>query len=164
MKILERITEFLNRILIWMAGVFLVAMVILTCTDIFLRLSWKPITGSVELVAFFSAIVTAFALGYTQSRRGHISVDVLINLFPERVRKGLNILNSAVCSVFFLVVAWRIAKWSMIVWKSGEITETLRIIYYPFSYGVALGCIILALVFLTDLVRFLVGPREEGKE
>lgn len=164
MKILEQMTKFLNQALIWIAGVFLVAMVLLTCADIFLRLSWKPITGSVELVGFFSAIVTAFALGYTQKRRGHISVDVLIDLFPERVRKGLNMLNSAVCSGFFLVVAWRIAKWSTIVWKSGELTETLRIVFYPFSYGVAVGCTILALVFLTDLVRLFVGPKREGEQ
>jgi len=164
MRILERITKFLNRVLVWIAGVFLVAMVILTCADVLLRLFWKPITGSVELVAFFSAIVTAFALGYTQSRRGHISVDVLINLFPGSVRRGLNILSSAICSAFFLVVAWRIAKWSTIVWKTGEITETLRIAYYPFSYGVAFGCIILALVFLTELIKSLLYPEREGRQ
>jgi len=34
---------------------------------------------------------------------------------------------------------------------SGEVTETLRIIYYPFTYGVALGCFLLSLVLLVEL-------------
>ena len=161
MDFLDRVSQFLNRILVWIAGLFMVAMVLLTCADIFLRIVWVPIRGSVELVAYFSAVVTAFALGYTQMRRGHISVDVVVDLFPTKLKRFLTSLNSAVCMAFFAIVAWRIAKWSMTIWQTGEVSETLRIIFYPFSYGVALGCAVLSLVFLTDLVRSFRPPKEK---
>ena len=45
---------------------------------------------------------------------------------------------------------------------TGEVTETLRIIYYPFTYAVALGCFVLALVMLTDLLKSLI-PKKERK-
>lgn len=163
MEVLERITKFLNQILLVIAGVFLVAMVGLTCADIFCRLLWVPILGSVELVALFGSVVTAFALGYTQLRRGHIWVDVLINLFPDRVKRVLNIINSLVCMGFFAIVAWRITVWSTTLVRTGELTETLTIIYYPFSYGVALGCAVLSLVFLTDCLKSLISPMENKK-
>jgi hypothetical protein len=55
--------------------------------------------------------------------------------------------------VFFALVSWQIAKYATTLWKTGELTETLRIVYYPFTYGVAFGCATLSLVFLTDLLK-----------
>jgi len=162
MDFLDQVSRFLNRILLWIAGFFMVAMVLLTCSDVFLRLVWVPIRGSVELVAYFSAIVTAFALGYTQMRKGHTSVDVVVNLFSDRVKRILGCVNSLICMTFFGIAAWRIAKWSTTIWNAGEVSETLHIVFYPFSYGVALGCAVLSLVFLTELVRSL-RPRKEGE-
>ncbi len=163
MDFLDRISRFLNRILIWIAGLSMVTMVLLTCSDVLLRLVWVPIRGSVELVGYFSAIVTAFALGYTQMRRGHTSVDVVVNLFPDKVKRALSGINSLICMAFFALAAWQIAKWSTTIWETGEVSETLRVIFYPFSYGVALGCAVLSLVFLTELVKSL-RPQKEGEK
>ena len=58
--------------------------------------------------------------------------------------------------VFFGIAGWQVAKWGTILWKTGEVTETLRIIFYPFTYGVALGCLILTLVLLVDLLKVLI--------
>jgi hypothetical protein len=38
---------------------------------------------------------------------------------------------------------------------TGEVSETLRVIFYPFTYAVAVGCAVLGLVFLVDLLRDL---------
>jgi hypothetical protein len=64
--------------------------------------------------------------------------------------------------VFFAIVSWQIAKYATTLVKTGEITETLRIVYYPFTYGVALGCAVLSLVFLSDLLGSLF--RKAGDE
>lgn len=164
MEVLDRITQVLNRVLLFIAGVFLVGMVGLTCADIICRRVWKPILGSVELVAFFGSIVCAFALGYTQSRRGHIWVDVLINLFPPGVKRVMAIINSLICTGFFAVVAWRITIWSTTLVTTGELTETLKIIYYPFPYAVAFGCAVLSLVFLNELVKALMPAKKGGEK
>jgi TRAP-type C4-dicarboxylate transport system permease small subunit len=163
MDFLERISRFLNRLMLAIAGAFMVAMVLLTCSDILLRLAWVPIRGSVELVGYFSAIVTAFTLGYTQMRKGHTSVDVVVNLFPMKVKRFLGMLNSLICMTFFAFAAWRITVWSTTIRQVGEVSETLRIVFYPFSYGVALGCAVLSLVFLTEFVKSLMPWKEDEK-
>ncbi len=156
MEQLDKISRFLNKVLIWIAGVFLVTMILLTCSNIFLRLVWTPIRGTFELMGFFGAIVTAFALGYTQIYRGHIGIDIVVNQFPANIQRILSGISYFVCMVFFSVAGWQIARWATVLRKTGEITETLRIIFYPFTYAVALGCIILALVLLVDLLKVLI--------
>jgi TRAP-type C4-dicarboxylate transport system permease small subunit len=155
MEQVEKISRFLNEVLIWIAGLFLVSMVILTCANIFLRLVWTPVRGTFELMGFFSAIVTAFALGYTQIHRGHIGIDLLVNEFSAITQRILGGISYFICMVFFSIAGWQIARWATVLRKTGEVTETLRIIFYPFTYAVALGCLILALVLLVDLLRVL---------
>jgi len=161
MELLDKISHVLNQILVRIAGVFLVTMILLTCADIFLRQVWMPIKGSVELMGYFGAIVTAFALGYTQIMRGHIAVDVLVNRFSAKIQRILSGISYFICMIFFVIAGWQIAKWATTLWTTGEVTETLRIIYYPFTYGVALGCFFLALVLLVDLLKLTI--QEEGK-
>jgi len=153
MSILEKINRLMNHGFIFVAGTFMVAMILITCANIFSRILWVPIKGTFELMGFFGAVVTAFALGYTQAKKAHISVDILVNRFPKRVQQFINGINYVICLIFFGLLGWHIAKLANTLRASGEVTETLRIIYYPFTYGVALGCFLLSLVLLVDLVK-----------
>lgn len=160
MAILERITRYLNRMLMFIAGLFLLAMIFLTCANVFLRLVWIPVSGTFELMGYFGAVLTAFALGYTQIRKGHIAVDILVNGFSKGANKVLTAINHLICMVFFAFTAWQVAKYATTLMRTGEVTETLHIIYYPFTYGVALGCAVLSLVFLTEFLKTLIGNGE----
>ena len=153
MSILEKFSRFMNHGFILIAGTFMVAMILITCANIFSRILWVPVKGTFELMGFFGAVVTAFALGYTQAKKAHISVDILVNRFPKKVQKFINGINYVICMVFFGLLGWQIAKLANTLRTSGEVTETLRIIYYPFTYGVALGCFLLSLVLIADLAK-----------
>ncbi len=163
MQTLNRINEFLNRLLLWIGGLFLVGMILITCANIFFRIVWVPVRGTFELMGFFGAVVAAFSLGYTQKKRGHIAVDVLINTFSARTRRALSAVNSLVCLLFFGAAAWQLIVKANTLMATGEVTETLRIIYYPFTYAVALGCLVLSLSLLTDFLQCLWGGKE-GKQ
>jgi TRAP-type C4-dicarboxylate transport system permease small subunit len=155
-----RIRDRLTAALAAVGGVFLVAMVVLTCGNILLRLLWLPISGTFELMGFFGAFTVSFALGYTQVRRGHIAVDVLVDRFPPRLRRALEGLNNLVCTAFFSLAAWQVAGKAATLHRTGELTETLRIPYHPFTYGVSAGLALLALVLLLDLAAAFSGGKE----
>ncbi|MBU0544304.1 MAG: TRAP transporter small permease [Proteobacteria bacterium] len=163
MEIMNRINELLNSVLTFVGGIFLVAMVVLTCGNIFFRIVWAPVPGTYELMGLFGAIVTAFALGQTQTKRGHVAVDVLINTFSAKTKKALRVAGDLICMAFFSVVTWQLAVKAVTLWKTGELTETLRIIYYPFIYAVAFGCAVLTLVCFSDLLRALFSGMDGGK-
>ncbi|QTA78607.1 TRAP transporter small membrane protein DctQ domain-containing protein [Desulfonema limicola] len=160
---IEKLIFKINNLLILIAGVFLTAMILLTCGNIFLRIVWVPIRGTFELMGFFGALVTTFALGYTQLSRGHIAVDVLFRKFSSRTVSILSSINNIICMAFFAVMAWQLFEKGSILFKTGEVTETLRIIYYPFTYGTALGCGFLALVFLGDLIKIIFMKNKEAE-
>ena len=162
MELLDKISRFLNQVLMGLAGCFMIAMILLACANIFLRLVWVPVRGTFELMGYFGAIVTAFALGYTQIRRGHIAVDILVRRFSRRTRRILNSLNYFICMIFFALVSRQVAGYATTLKETGEVTETLRIIYHPFTYGVALGCAILSLVFLTDFLKTVFKKQEDS--
>ena len=160
-NILYKITLHANRVLIFIAGIFLVTMIVLTCANIFFRAVWIPVQGTFELMGFFGALVTSFSLGYTQLNRGHIAVDILVRKFPPKITKLLTGISDIACMAFFALISWQLAEKGTILLKSGELTETLRIIYYPFTYGTAAGCAFLTFVFLTDLIRTLIAKKEK---
>ena len=163
MVFLDKVTQVLNQVLIWIGGFFLGIMIFLTCANIFLRLVWTPIIGTFELMGYFGAIITAFALAYAQIKRTHIAVDILVLRFSKKTQRILNSINYFICMVFFAIVSWQVAKYATTLYRTGEVTETLRVIYYPFTYGVALGCALLSLVFLTDLLKSFLEEKEGEK-
>ncbi len=162
MQVLNKINLYINRGMVFTAGIFLLSMIVLTCANIFMREVWEPVRGTFELMGFFGSAAGSFSLGYTQMKRGHIAVDVLIKRFSKKTENILNLINNLVCLLFFSLVAWQVAVKATTLLQTGEVTETLRIVYYPFTYGVALGCAVLSLVFLADIVNIVFKMKGEG--
>jgi TRAP-type C4-dicarboxylate transport system permease small subunit len=163
MQFLDRVSHYLNQAFIWIAGLFLAAMVLLACANIFLRLVWVPVRGTFELMGYFGAVVTALTLAYTQSKGGHIAVDILVLKFSPKTKRFLLGANNLICLIFFALVAWQVTKYATNLWETGEVTETLGIIYYPFTYGVAAGCAVLCLVFFVDFLKAVFNKKESSK-
>ncbi len=161
MDFIMKINKFLNKLLTLTGGVFLLGMILLTCANIFIRQFHVPIRGTFEIMGFAGAIVTAFALGYTQFTNGHISVDVLVNIYPKPLKRFISIINHGVCCIFFTFTAWHVFKKAVTLKNAEELSETLNIIYYPFTFAVAFGCFILALALFTDFLKQLL-PKKEG--
>ncbi|RJQ61581.1 MAG: TRAP transporter small permease [Desulfobacteraceae bacterium] len=153
MRKLNGLIRYLNGTLVFVAGAFLVSMIVLTCSNIFLRLFRLPISGTYELMGLLGAVLTSFALGYTQLKKGHVSVSILVSAFPPGMRRIVNGVNHLACMVFFALAAWQISEKAAVIRNTGEVTETLRIEYHPFVYGVALGCGFLALIFFADFFQ-----------
>ena len=155
MDLLDKFIQYLTRLLTWLAGCVLGVMIILTCANIFLRSVWIPVKGTFELTGYCGAVTMAFALGMTQLKKGHIAVDILVLKFSEPIQKVLAGVNYLICALFFALISWKIAHYATTLCETGELTETLRIIYYPFTYCVAFGCATLSLVFLTEFLKIL---------
>lgn len=160
MDLLMRANKFLNKLLTLTGGLFLLGMILLTCANIFIRQFYLPIRGTFELMGYAGAVVTAFALGYTQFTNGHISVNVLVNMYPKSVKRIISIINHAICCIFFLITSWHVAQKALTLKNAGELSETLRIVYYPFTFAVAFGSFILALALFTDLLKAILLQKE----
>ncbi len=153
MRHLIQLENLLQKALMALAAFFLLAMMLMTCADIASRLVWRPIPGVYELMGYFGAMVVACALGYTQRKKDHLAVDIITSHFPHSVQRFLDMVNRFVCMLFACLACWQIWRVADNLRLTGEITETLRIIYYPFTYLVSAGFGLLAFVFFVELLK-----------
>jgi TRAP-type C4-dicarboxylate transport system permease small subunit len=161
-RVLEKIANSLNKWFIWIGGSALLCMIGIACANMLLRPLGSPLRGAYELVGFLGAMTVAFALGYAQMTRAHIAVDILVTRYSKKTSKTMNAISSFLSGVFFILVAWQVFVFGTTIWKRGETSETLRIIYHPFVYAVAICCLVLAFVLFIDLLKSL--ATEKGKD
>jgi len=152
MEALEKLNTFLNKWLLVIGGIAVLSLMTLATGNVCLRVFGMPYRGAYELVSFLGAVVTAFALGYTQKKKSHIVVDILSETFPDGVKRALDGVGYFIAMVFFGVISWVILRWGAKIGSSGEVSETLKIVYYPFIYCVALGFALLSLTLVIDFL------------
>ncbi|MBI5584367.1 MAG: TRAP transporter small permease [Deltaproteobacteria bacterium] len=155
---MDKLSDVLNKILLVLGGIAVLGLMILATGNVTLRIFHMPFRGTYEIVGFLGAVVIAFALGYTQRRKDHIVVDILTEKFSKRTNRFLDAINYLVTTIFFGIVAWQVLLWGFKIWRVGELSETLKVIFYPFVLCVGLGFAVLTLVLLNDLLRTLFPP------
>lgn len=159
MDFLEKIHNLLDKAFLVLGGVAALALMVMATGNVCLRVFGMPYRGAYELAAFLGAVVTAFALGYTQKKKSHIVVDILTETFSNRVKRILDAISYLIGMSFFAIISWVIVKWGIRIAGSGEVSETLKIAYYPFIYSVALGFGFLCLTLFLDFLHTVMGKR-----
>jgi len=159
MKYLDEFDRLLNTALMITGGVAVTALMLLATGNVLMRLFHLPFSGTYEIVSFLGAVVTASALGYTQRHKDHIVVDILSAKFPPAIKSIVNAASYLAMAIFFAVVSWQTCVWGMKIRESGELSETLKIIYHPFVFGVALGFAVLTVACMVDLIKTVIGRK-----
>jgi TRAP-type C4-dicarboxylate transport system permease small subunit len=147
----------------WMhvvAGIALTFIMLLTVSDVVLRLFGHPIVGTFELVGLGGAVVIGFGIPVTSWNRGHIFVDFMINWFSPKVRDGFNVVTRLVSIALFILVGWNLFVLGNDLLKSGEVTLTRQLPFYPVAYGLGICCFIQCLVLICDLAKISGGKYE----
>ncbi|MFH1913715.1 MAG: TRAP transporter small permease [Pseudomonadota bacterium] len=153
--ILDRLSALLAKCLTTLAGIFLVAMVALACANMISRAVWVPIQGTFELMGFLGAVVAAFSLAFAQRQRSHVAVGILLARFPRPVRRAAEVGTSLASCAFFALAGIETWKWATFLVDTGEVSETLTIIFHPFVYASAFGCLALTFVLAVDALKTL---------
>ena len=160
MALLDKIDNLLGRILLVMSGAAVLALMLLATVNVVLRIFHAPFRGTYEIVSFLGAVVIAFALGYTQKRKDHIVVDILTERFPQPLKDFIDKVAYLAITLFFGIVSWQLYVWGMKIWQSSEVSETLKIVFHPYVFMVAIGFALLSFTAFVDFLNKLF--REEN--
>jgi TRAP-type C4-dicarboxylate transport system permease small subunit len=163
MELLRKINEKVNDLFILLGGIALVAMMTIACVNMVLRLMGAPMSAAFEIVGWLGALTVSLPLGYTQLKKSHIAVDIVSQKFPPGVRKVVVGLSLLLGTGFFFVAAWQVGAYANTLRVSGEVSETLRVAFYPFTYGVSAGCALITFCLVVDFLDLLFPPREGVK-
>lgn len=148
-KIMDRMTDGFS----WVGIVALVAMMLLISSDVILRYAFNnPITGSYEIIMMLEGIAVFTAFSYTQKSSSHVSVTMLIRLFPMKLRFLCVVLGAALSAfmgVMLTIAFWKQAAKALDVLS---VTTTLMMKLYPIYF---ICCILMGFFALT-LILYLI--------
>lgn len=153
MSLFDRFISILNRGLAIVAGISLVAMVLVTVGEMVFRMFGKPMAGTVETIGWLAAVTTAFALGYTQVHQGHVSIDLFTRRLGPMLQTMVSMLVYLASTVLFVIVTWNVFRHAGVLRETGSLSETMKVIVYPWVYLVSLGCAGLTLALIVDFLK-----------
>ena len=135
------------------AAAFLFILMLFVCSDVILRYFFhSPILGSFELTEVMMAILVGLSLAYCALQKGHVRVDLVVTMLPERVRTIMNGIANFAFLGLFVLITWRIVPRALQMKEVDQVTLILRIPVFPFVLVVAAGTAVLCLVLLKDLL------------
>ena len=155
MAYFERFVHSLSRLCDRIAQCAVVAMMLIISANIVLRLFWRPIYGTYDVVTLLGSIVVAFALGYCAIQRAHIAVEIVMDFFPPRFQAIVGSITGILSVGLFGIITWQCGVYGADMWKRGEVTMSVYIPIHPFIFGVGFGCAVLCMVCIVDLVSAL---------
>lgn len=139
------------------------------CTDILARSLFNhPLPGTAELVKSLLPAIVFLSLAYALRHKRHVRIEIVLDLFPLKVRAILNVLACFIGSLTFLIIAYH--SWDP-AWQGWLIREyegvQLEIPIYPIRFICVLGSGLFSIQFLIDLfsnMSDLIGIKRKPSE
>ena len=142
------------------AGIALTFMMVITTVDVILRFFRMPIVGTYELVAFAGGVVIGFALPQTTLSQGHVIVDFFIERFSPEKKAAFQMATRLIGIALFSLVGWNMMKMGMDMLRTGEVSLTLEMPFYPISFGIGFACFIQCLVLVVQFFQVMGGAHD----
>ncbi len=157
MYYLNKFNERLSGVFARIAGIALVATMLLAVGNMISRQVYVPWGAAWEVIGFLTAIIIAFSLGYSQLNKVHVTIDLVVDRFPPRLQSLAETITYLFSIFLFSVAARHIYLYAERMQAQGILAETLRLPYYPLIYAVSVAVICFGLVLLADFIKSLKG-------
>ena len=120
----------LTKLLNALAGISFIAMVALTCWQVFTRyILHNPSSWSEELVSYLFAWASLLGASLVTSERGHMNIPIIVDRMPAGARKVFEVFGELIAFAFSLII---------LVYGGVQITQ-LAMGQTTSSLGVAVG-------------------------
>jgi TRAP-type C4-dicarboxylate transport system permease small subunit len=149
----ERIIQSVSKGSEWLARGSVLGVMAVTCINSVLRVFGLPIPGDFDFIMLLGAMAVAFALPYCTLQKGHTTVELVVSRLPKRIQAVIDIFTGILSICFFSFVCWQFLVYATVMFRSGEITHTARLPFFPFLYLVSIMFLLFCLVLVLDLVK-----------
>lgn len=120
----------------------------------------RPLTWSEEAARFIFVYVSFIGISYAYRQKGHIRMEVVVNLFPQAVRRGLEVLiNLGTIAMFCYMIPFSFRFIGIQAGVKATATHIpMSIVYTALPLGMALSCVRL----LISSLRIVWGEEEDA--
>ena len=149
-------TGVLSTVLSLVVCLVFFGMMMLTVLDVILRYLFNsPILGAFEITEFMMVFIVFLSLAYTQSQKGHVSVDIFVTILSERKQLFIELISHIIYFLLLLIITWKSVARAIELMESKEVSGTLSIPVFPFYFVVALGCAAMCMELLRDISKIM---------
>jgi len=150
---LNRVISPISNFSVWISAGLVLFMALLTVVDVIARsLFNSPLGGVIEIEQFMLAMVVFLAIAHTETKNGHVSVDILSRKYPRKISLFVSSLSNIIFMFCAVLYCWYQVEKSIESFRMNEAGLITGIPHYPILLLTAFGC---ALLFLVLLVKFL---------
>lgn len=156
-KALAKGTNLINSALRYVCVGLLFFMMVLGTVDVIGRYLFnKPILGTLEVFEILLPAIVLLGLGYTQEKRGHVTMELLVTYLSPRKKIILNIITNA-CALFISVlILWRGWILTTLYWRMDRTIPTIDVPMFLPQLFVPLGASVLSLVLLVQMIEDII--------
>ncbi|MCX7856371.1 MAG: TRAP transporter small permease subunit [Deltaproteobacteria bacterium] len=130
-------------------GVFL--MMLLVVADIIIRKPLWPIPGLYDFVSLLGAAAIALAIPYSAVQKGHVQVELFVSKLGPKTQAAIDFFTGLMSLIFFIMVSWQTFVFGSEVKRSGEVSMSAHLEFYPYIYLISLMCFFLCLVIFVEI-------------
>ena len=153
-----------NKILNVLAGVSLLAMVALTCWQVFTRyILQNPSSWSEELVSYLFAWASLLGASLITGERGHMNIPVIVDRMSEKLQKFFGIVGELIAFAFsaIILVYGGIAITNLAM---GQMTSSLGVAVGVFYIVLPLYGVLNMIYTVLNIIDISKGNMEPKKE
>ncbi len=151
--LLFRLSCSLNKLLLLLGALILCLMMALATCNMIFGFMGQPIKGAYEVTGFLGALAACLALAPTQQVRGHITVTIFDRFIPYKIRHFLNLAAQVLLACFFFLIIRQLVLLGLSLRLFGELSESLRVPFYPLIFFLAFGFGALVLTLVVQLLN-----------
>lgn len=134
-------------------GLFLVAIMLMVCSNVVFRIFAGVIPGTYELVEILIVVVAGFALSDTEIHHRQTRVDMVTSHLPKNMKRWLENVSYLISLVYWAIIAWASLNITIDKAAKGETTDVLNISIIPFRVIWILGLVLICLVIIYHLSK-----------
>lgn len=153
METIERINTICIRLSLFLAGLGLVSLVLLTTANVGMRLFSQSMYGVVEIVTWFAVCINALGLAFAQESRENVAITLFTDGRSTRTRILLDIAGLLVGVFFAIVAIWGLYRYIGIQIRTNQVSTSLHLPYWPVIAVIPAGLALFLVTLITDLLR-----------
>jgi TRAP-type C4-dicarboxylate transport system permease small subunit len=143
-----------DRLSGWMevvAGITLIAVMLLIGSDIVGRIFGHPVPGTYEIVSIAGGLILGLALPATSRAKGHVSTDLLVEKLSGKPKIFLAVITRLIGIMIFLLSGYGMIMMGIRLKNSGEVTAVLALPFYYVAYAMGGAFFIQVLILFSEI-------------
>ncbi|MGP4071132.1 TRAP transporter small permease [Piscibacillus sp. B03] len=152
---MEKIVRLICKGLQYVAQFVLFIMALMVTLDVLGRKFFRsPITGTVDIVEVGLIVVIFASIAYTHLNEEHITVDFVVEKFPQKVQFVVEGIINVVIAALMLLISWSMWGNTQRLLNSNTVTGDISLPMYIFAMFSVVGTIMFALVAIVLALRY----------